>query len=148
MNTVAGRIFGLDPVECLGKPVEEVFCNSFPLLRMIKTGREGFNDRELAVDFQGRRLRLTVSSQPVCSKRGGVIGVVLTCREMKSVQRLVTRMAGAQARFEFEDLIGEDPKFTESIGIAKRVARTDSTLLIMGESGTGKDLFAQAIRCV
>lgn len=145
MNTVAGRIFGLDPVECLGKPVEEVFCNSFPLLRMIKTGREGFNDRELAVDFQGRRLRLTVSSQPVCSKRGGVIGVVLTCREMKSVQRLVTRMAGAQARFEFEDLIGEDPKFTESIGIAKRVARTDSTLLIMGESGTGKDLFAQAI---
>jgi PAS domain S-box-containing protein len=144
MNRVAGRLFGLEPEECLGKSVEEVFQRSFPVLRLIKTGREGFCDRELAVNFQNRRLRLTVSCQQVRSQHG-VIGMVLTFRELKTVQRLVTRMAGSQARFAFDDLVGEDMKFVEVMDIAKRIARTDSTVLIMGESGTGKDLFAQAI---
>lgn len=145
MNGVAGSIFGLLPEDCIGRPVEEIFRDSFALLRVIKTGREGFNDRELAVDINGRRVRVTVTSRPICSQQGKTFGVVLTCREMKSVQRLVNRMVGAQARFTFADLIGEDPEFTETISIARRVARTDSTVLIVGESGTGKEMFAQAI---
>lgn len=145
MNSVAGRIFGLKTSSCVGMPVEEVFKGSFPLLQMFKTGREGFNDRELAITFNGRRVHITVSSRPVCSEQRKVFGVVLTCREMKSVQRLVTRMAGAQARFTLSDLVGEDPKFLAAIGMARRVARSDSTVLIIGESGTGKELFAQSI---
>jgi PAS domain S-box-containing protein len=145
MNTVAGNIFGLSPPDCIGKPVEEVFRDSFSLLRVIKTGREGFNDRELAVDINGRRVRITVTSRPICSQQGKTFGVVLTCREMKSVQRLVNRMVGAQARFTFADLIGQDPGFTEIITMARRVARTDSTVFLVGESGTGKEMFAQAI---
>ena len=125
--------------------MEEVFRDSFSLLRVIKTGREGFNDRELAVDINGRRVRITVTSRPICSQQGKTFGVVLTCREMKSVQRLVNRMVGAQARFTFADLIGQDPGFTEIITMARRVARTDSTVFLVGESGTGKEMFAQAI---
>ncbi|NLJ60926.1 MAG: sigma 54-interacting transcriptional regulator, partial [Firmicutes bacterium] len=57
----------------------------------------------------------------------------------------VTRMVGAQARFTFSDLIGEDSTFLERIDMSRRVARSDSTVLLVGESGTGKELFAQSI---
>ncbi len=145
MNHVAGRIFGLKPMACIGQRADEIFRESLPLLQAIKTGREGFNDRELAVTLNNRRVHVTVTSRAICSQQGRVFGIVLTFREMKSVQRLVTRMVGAQARFTFSDLIGEDPKFLEKIDMARRVARSDSTVLLVGESGTGKELFAQAI---
>jgi PAS domain S-box-containing protein len=145
MNHVAGRIFGLKPMACIGRRADEIFRDSIPLLQVIKTGREGFNDRELAVTLNNRRVHVTLTSRPICSQQGRVFGIVLTCREMKSVQRLVTRMVGAQARFTFSELIGEDPGFLEKIDMARRVARSDSTVLLVGESGTGKELFAQAI---
>ena len=145
MNHVAGRIFGLKPMACIGQRADEIFRDSLPLLQVIKTAREGFSDRELAVTLNNRRVHVTLTSRPICSQQGRVFGIVLTCREMKSVQRLVTRMVGAQARFTFSDLIGEDPTFLERIDMSRRVARSDSTVLLVGESGTGKELFAQSI---
>ena len=48
-------------------------------------------------------------------------------------------------RFEFNNIVGEDPAILEIFEQIKRVAATDSTVLITGESGTGKELFAGAI---
>ncbi len=145
MNDVAGDIFGLRPHNQVGKSVEEVFHDAFPLLRLIKTGREGFNDREFSLELNERRIHITVTSRPVRSRQGKVFGVVLTFREMKSVQQLVNRMVGAQARFTFPDLVGQDQGFLQAVETARRVARTGSTVLLLGESGTGKEMFAQAI---
>jgi len=67
------------------------------------------------------------SSADLLSTRPGLWNR-LNMHKMKSVQRLVTRMVGAQARFTFSDLIGEDPTFLERIDISRRVARSDSTV--------------------
>jgi len=48
-------------------------------------------------------------------------------------------------RFDFNNIIGEDPAILEIFDHIKKVASTDSTVLISGESGTGKELFAGAI---
>ncbi|NNK94226.1 MAG: sigma-54-dependent Fis family transcriptional regulator [Desulfobacterales bacterium] len=48
-------------------------------------------------------------------------------------------------RFDFNNIVGEDPAILEIFESIKRVAATDSTVLITGESGTGKELFAGAI---
>ncbi len=48
-------------------------------------------------------------------------------------------------RFDFNNIVGEDPAILDIFGQIKRVASTDSTVLITGESGTGKELFAGAI---
>lgn len=51
-----------------------------------------------------------------------------------------------QRKFSFDNIIGKSPKFLESLEIAKRVAsKRDATVLLLGETGTGKELFAQAI---
>lgn len=48
-------------------------------------------------------------------------------------------------RFNFEKIVGETPEFRALKETAKRVAKTNSTVLIRGESGTGKELFAHAL---
>lgn len=48
-------------------------------------------------------------------------------------------------RFDFNNIVGEDPAILDIFASIKRVASTDSTVLITGESGTGKELFAGAI---
>ena len=49
-------------------------------------------------------------------------------------------------KFSFENLIGQSPKFLECIEIARKVAKkSEATVLLLGETGTGKELFAQAI---
>lgn len=48
-------------------------------------------------------------------------------------------------RHSFEKIIGKSKKFEEALRLAKKVAGTDTTVLLTGETGTGKEVFAQAI---
>lgn len=48
-------------------------------------------------------------------------------------------------RYGFENILGGSPVIKESIELAKKVAPTDTTVLLLGETGTGKEVFAQAI---
>lgn len=51
-------------------------------------------------------------------------------------------------RYQFTDVISNDPNLNETIALAKKVAALDICLLISGETGTGKELFAQSIHGV
>ncbi len=63
--------------------------------------------------------------------------------------RLRYRLAQLEKRvynkFQFENIIGESKEIKEAIEVAKKVAQTDTPVLLLGETGTGKELFAQAI---
>ncbi|MDR3712976.1 MAG: sigma-54 dependent transcriptional regulator [Puia sp.] len=48
-------------------------------------------------------------------------------------------------RYAFDSILGESPLIREAIELAKRVAGSDATVLLLGETGTGKEVFAQAI---
>jgi two-component system, NtrC family, response regulator len=49
------------------------------------------------------------------------------------------------ARFDFRNLVGRDPKFLKVLDLIGRVSCTDASVLVTGESGTGKELVAEAI---
>ena len=51
----------------------------------------------------------------------------------------------AGKRYGFESILGESILIQEAISLAKKVAPTDATVLLLGETGTGKEVFAQAI---
>ncbi len=48
-------------------------------------------------------------------------------------------------RYSFENVLGSSPLISESIELAKKVAPTNANVLLLGETGTGKEVFAQAI---
>ena len=74
--------------------------------------------------------------------------IPLLNRAMEKVQ-LQKRVAQLEAqvgkRYSFSSILGNTPAITEAIVLAKKVAPTDATVLLLGETGTGKEVFAQAI---
>ncbi|QTN38061.1 sigma-54-dependent Fis family transcriptional regulator [Cryomorphaceae bacterium] len=63
----------------------------------------------------------------------------------QSVEETSSDRAKLDRKFDFSDIIGEDPKLLEVLEQVARVAPTDASVLILGESGTGKELIAQAL---
>ncbi len=56
-----------------------------------------------------------------------------------------TQSSQRQTITDFDHIIGADPAFMETLAVARRVSKTDASVLIHGESGTGKELIAEAI---
>lgn len=83
--------------------------------------------------------------QPILDAGSQASGAVLTFREMGEVGRLVNRVIGVQRTFAFEDIIGSSPIIEKTKELARIAAGTSSNILIQGETGTGKEVFAQAI---
>lgn len=68
--------------------------------------------------------------------------------EEKSIRELIEeepRRPGGIRRYHFSDIIGEDPKFLQAVDRAMRAAPNTASVFIYGETGTGKELFAQSI---
>jgi DNA-binding NtrC family response regulator len=63
-------------------------------------------------------------------------------RLQKRVSQLETQV---EKKYTFENILGQSEKIRESIDLARKVAPTDATVLLLGETGTGKEVFAQAI---
>lgn len=77
--------------------------------------------------------------------QGDVIEIVLEIKEMKSIINTVNEMMGDYSKIKFEDIIGKSPLLQQRKKIAKMASHSNSTVLIQGESGVGKELFARAI---
>lgn len=79
--------------------------------------------------------------------KGHVIGIQETSHiqnlEKEVRKKLITK--GFVAKYAFKDLIGESKALMKKIKIAKKIATSDLTVLIQGEDGTGKEIFANAI---
>lgn len=97
------------------------------------------NNRELMLNktllYQGEHLR------------GHVVGIQEVVHiqnlEKEVRKRLVSK--GYVAKYDFEDLIGNSEKLQNKITVSKKIARSDLTVLIQGEDGTGKEIFANGI---
>lgn len=60
-------------------------------------------------------------------------------------RKMHERISQCRAVYNFEKIVSEDPKFLDTVEYAKKVSRSKSTILITGETGTGKEVFAQSI---
>ncbi|WP_206752182.1 sigma-54-dependent Fis family transcriptional regulator [Desulfosporosinus fructosivorans] len=114
------------------------------LTKVIITGK-AVEDEEVYYEANHGRFYYTLTAKPIYGPDSMVIGVVGILRAIKSVKKLVNRMAGATASFIFSDLIGSSLEFNNAISLAKTAARTSSSVVLQGESGVGKELFAQSI---
>jgi len=150
--------------EVLGKTDEEVLgpkkAASLTSLkrRVLKTGaplRE-----EIAVVSNGKSLAFDMSIEPLFGANGVVVGITGACmdiarlREMAdSLQEAKDRLTQAKSYLEseietelgFEKIIGHSAALREALKKARVVAPIDSTVLLLGETGTGKELVARSV---
>jgi len=75
-----------------------------------------------------------------------IIPLVNKAMDKAVLQRRVSELENKlSSRFGFDRIVGTSPAITTAINLARRVATTDTTVLILGETGTGKEVFAEAI---
>lgn len=75
-----------------------------------------------------------------------IIPLVYKAIEKARLQKQILQLQKqVSQKFSFENIIGRSRAIMEAVSLAKKVAVTDSTVLLLGETGTGKEVFAQAI---
>ncbi|MGF7136119.1 transcriptional regulator with PAS, ATPase and Fis domain [Paraburkholderia sp. EB58] len=143
-STMAGRILGIDPVASIGKPLGDLI-DFEPIIAPIFIDGVGYVDRELIIDSPARHLHLIDTAIPIKNSCGEVVSVVNTFREIKRVRRIAGKYAGNYARYTFESIVGQSESLRDAVAAARKAARGSANLLLSGESGVGKEVFAQAI---
>jgi len=104
-----------------------------------------WKNRECHIQDGKRDIHFLYSAQPVLSKDDRPLGTVLNITEFSNIRKLVDKISGTKPFFTFDSLLGSSPAFMEAISLARRASNSDTTVLLLGETGTGKELFAQAI---
>ncbi len=146
-NRAAERITGVPARQALGRPCCEVFradvCEAACALRpTLTTGKPVVNATAHIIGQAGQRIPIRISTALLRSADGAVIGGVETFQDLSQIEQLQKEL---QARYTFEDIVGRSPAMAGLFQILPQVAESDSTVLIEGASGTGKELFARAI---
>lgn len=144
VNNRAYQTFQLSPQsDFIGRPVEEI-CPAFKWKDVVETGRE----REEVIQWKERKLY--TEYRPVLVDKMGK-GAVIVTRLAEQIMEAETKIRrslarqGLTAKYSFDDIIGSSRPIRENILMAKRYSCVDSNVLIVGETGTGKELFAHSI---
>ena len=146
-NRAAERITGVKQKQAIGRPCCEVFrasiCESACALRQtLATGRPIVNKAVYILDVRGNRIPISISTAAFKDEHGEILGGVETFRDLSLVDDLRKEL---EAKYSFADIVGRSASMRQIFQILPQVAESDSTVLIEGASGSGKELFARAI---
>lgn len=145
LNDNARKLFHLEGRQVEGESIAAVFGEGNRQFLSLIDSDETVADVEVRIFAGDAANEYTLSSHPIHSPGGETLGKILILTEIKKVKTLITKMIGAKANFQFEDIYGRSSKFVKTLDQARIVARSNSNALLLGKSGTGKDIFAQAI---
>jgi PAS domain S-box-containing protein len=146
-NNAAERITGVSAEHAIGKKCSEVFhadiCEQGCAIRQtLDTGREVIDQPARIISQRGKSVPISVSSAVLRAEDGTLLGAVETFRDLSTIEQLRREI---QHQYTFEDIIGKSDAFQKIFAILPDVAASESTVLIEGPSGSGKELLARAI---
>jgi PAS domain S-box-containing protein len=146
-NPSAERITGYSADEVLGKPCRAVFrsvgCDGLcPIRQMASTGKPVTGVEMEITAKDGTAVPVSLSAALLRDEMGEVIGAVETFRDLSRVRLLTEEL---KVKYSFRNIIGKSHKMREIYRLIKSVAGANVTVLIQGETGTGKELVARAI---
>ncbi len=146
-NRAAEEITGTSREEAIGRYCWEVFRSNMcegacALKRTMKEGKSFVSSSTYIINNQQKRIPISVSTAPLKNERGEILGGVETFRDHSLVEELRRELTGS---YQVGDMVSRSKAMKKIFTILPRVAESDSTVLIEGETGTGKELMASAV---
>ena len=147
MNRAAEEITGTPRDEGVGRPCFEVLRSSLceegcPVAETLEKDRPVLDRRAFLVDSLGNRIAVRLSANVLRDADGRVLGAVETIRDVSELEALRSELQG---RRRVGRLVSRSPTMRQLFEMLPKVARSPATVLIQGETGTGKELVARAI---
>ncbi len=130
--------------DLVGNPISNLFGTPDEWQRMMLDG-SGYGDREIFIRTPKKSIHLLVTAKPIFDVDEQVQGIIVVFHEINRIRRLVNEMAGSQARFTFNEILGTSEGIQQAKDRAILAAAGISNVLLLGPTGTGKELFSQAI---
>jgi PAS domain S-box-containing protein len=148
-NRAAERLFGISADGALGNDCRRILRASFgpaqhdcPMGDLTEGGKPRSDVDGTLVRADGRVVPVSASWAFFEDDSGERLGFVISFRSFEEIERLAEERKG---KFPLHGIVGKTPRLRRIFDMIDVVKDTDSTVLITGESGTGKGLFARAI---
>jgi PAS domain S-box-containing protein len=147
LNKAAQEITGFSSKEALGHYCFDIFradiCQTRCALKeTLKTKKEITNLSVTILTKGGQKVPINISTAVLKDEKGRIIGGVETFRDLSAIEVLKRELS---EKYTLGDIISKNHLIREIFAILPNIAESDSTVLIQGPSGTGKELFAKAI---
>lgn len=147
INPAAQKITGYSKEDVIGKKCTVVFkgklCDSLcAVCRDSNNGKNTGGYETHIVLKDGRRYMVNVNSYPLKTDRNEKDYFLVVVKDVTELNDLKEKFSETKS---FHNIVGKNDKMREIYGLVRNVAETDSTVLIYGETGTGKELIAAAI---
>ena len=127
----------------LGKPASSVF--STPALSRIVSATENTDE---IIAYKNTHLSVKTKNMMMHGLRAGTVVSLLNAAQIQTTEdqlRKKLHYKGHKAKYTFGDIITRSPRMIACIQEAKAFAQTDSNIVVVGETGTGKELLSQSI---
>lgn len=138
------EIFKYTEEEIKRKKVWNMIENWENIIETIES-KGNFLEEDVFINSKKGALQFNLSAYPILDNKQNLNYVTYIFKEVKKIRRLANKIMGRQAVYTFDKIIGENKEFVKTIEFAKKISNSKSTILLLGESGTGKDIFAQSI---
>lgn len=146
-NRAAEEITGIPRQEAIGHFCWEVFRSNMcegdcALKRTMKEGKSFVSTSTYIINSEKQSIPIGVSTSLLKNEQGEVLGGVETFRDNSLVEELRRELSGS---FRRGDMVSRSQVMNRLFTVLPQIAESDSTVLIEGETGTGKELMARAL---
>lgn len=146
-NRAAEEITGIAREQAIGQKCFDVFhaniCQAACALReTMQSGRQRVDRRINILNSQGEQIPVSISTSVLRDEEGNVIGGVETFRDLSAVELL---RKAIDDRYTLYDITSKNHEILRILNILPDIATSESTVLVEGPTGSGKELLAKAI---
>ena len=135
---------GLTKKSIIGDKLDSLFPELKEAVEFVCSGKDNIL-KEVYIGSCPKKGHFCVDIRPVFRNGYAAKAIIIIFIPKQLLNNKMAESASSKAQYTFADLAGNSEEFQEAIFMAQKAAESCSNVLIEGETGTGKELFAQAI---
>lgn len=166
-NKFAQGIDGIEREKVVNRHLLEIYPSlteeTSTLLTVIRTGEPMYKKEQTFLNYKGEKITTINSSIPITSK-GKILGALEISKDITTVREMSEKIVDLQnklynnkkektlqnktkesAQYTLLDIVGENKEMMKLKSLALKAAESDVSVLVSGDTGTGKELFVHSI---